>query len=142
MATITGVNGNVTIPGGTGPVQVTNIHVFEWSADIQQEVVDDSNFEADDNWKTKVATMHHLVGTLRGTIVAGVALTLGDLGSENQEPTVNFKLQTHKGAATHAFYDFSGIISNINTTVVKTDRAFITLSFESHGDITVTAGSV
>ncbi|KKN19683.1 hypothetical protein LCGC14_0943270 [marine sediment metagenome] len=135
---ITGVDGNVTIPAGAGIVGVTNLHIFEWSADIQQEVVDDSNFEGSDNWKTKVATMHHLIGTCRGTIVKDSALSIGDFGTQNAPAIANFLLQSHSGTSTNAQYDFSGIISNINTVVVKTDRAFITLSFESSGDVTVT----
>jgi hypothetical protein len=134
--TITGVNGSVTIPATIGvPQETVDIHIFEFTASVDQDIVDDSNFEGADNWKTTVGLMHHLTGTCRGTIMAGTGAELGiaDFATVNAQPTAGFVLTADTGRT----YTFAAIISNINVVVAKTDRCFCTLSFESSGDIEI-----
>ena len=137
MASITGVDGKVTIPAAAGIVQTTNIHFFEWEADIVQVVEEDSNFDGAVNWKGKVALSHQLVGTARGTMVSASDFSIGDFGTVNEVPNAGFILQSQSGTSTNSSYTFSGMLSNIRTEVKKPGRVFVFVSFKSSGAIGV-----
>jgi hypothetical protein len=133
---ITGVDGSCSLPAWGVPQETTNIHIFQWEATFDREVVDDSNFDDTTNFKTKLGGMYHATGTCQGTIVSGSDLGIADFATKNAQPAANLLLLTETGHQ----YDFSAILSNINTRVNKTETrgAIVTLTFESDGDITET----
>ena len=119
----------------------TQIHFYEWHATFTRDLIEDSGFDAADNWKTVVGGMYDLKGTALATQMVGQESPLGaDVGNvvgfEDQNATVSandFTLQ----AVTGDTYTFKGIVTSIRTVTRKADRIIVTVSFESHGDVTV-----
>lgn len=135
--TRTGSEGSVTIPGGmSGP---SNLHVFEWRCTWDREIFDDTNFDSSDNWKTKIGGMLGATGTLRATSDRADIANIWDFATQHAQPTSAFVLQEGKddGAAI-VTASFAAIIANIRIAVVKTDRVFYDISFESSDDFTFT----
>ena len=129
MATLTGVASSVTIPGGMS--LPANLHTFEWTANIQRTIFDDSNFDDATNAITQVGGMYKLVGSFQATVDQADAASIGDLNTEHGVGTDTFVLtliSTKK-------YTFTAIVTSINVVARKNDRVFMTVNFESSGDI-------
>lgn len=136
LETYTGVDGSFATPAYGVPQKTTNVHIFAWEMTLDREVVDDSNFDDTTNWKTKLGGMYHATGTFTGTIVKDSVLGIADFGTKNAPPIASFVLTTEAGS----FYTFTGILSNLNTRMNKTEArgAIITGTFESDGEVVPT----
>lgn len=129
MATLTGVAASVTVPGGLS--LPANMHIFEWTANTQRVLFDDSNFDNATNAITQVGGMYKLVGSFQATVDQEDAASIGDLDTEHGVATVGMVLTLISGKTK----TFAAIISNINEVARKNDRVFITVNFESSGDV-------
>lgn len=138
MATLTGVGGSVTI---AEIATAAALHFFEWSLDIQRDVIDDSNFSDASNARTFIDGLYHGVGRARATAAQSQALQLGKLDVEHAQPTADFELRSQTGAVAHTAYTFSGIITGLTVAVNKRDRVFYDVAFETSGDISKTTFS-
>ncbi len=136
MATLTGVGGSVTL--GEGPT----LNIFEWNADIRRDVFDDSDFSSATNSREKVGGMADLVGTCRGTMAGGLTdgpPGIGTMATEHGAGSGGFFLESE--GVGNKNYKFSGILTSVQTTVLKTDRIIVTVGFESTGAVTVNQSS-
>lgn len=134
MATLTGVNGSVTL--AEGPV----LNIFEWNADLRRDVFDDSDFTDATNARKKLGGMADLVGTCRGTITGAAGAgggppAIGSMATAHGTGTAGFELESQ--GATAKNYSFKGILTSVQTTVTKPDRIICTVSFESSDEVTV-----
>ncbi len=136
LETYTGVDGACAVPAYGVPQETTNVHIFAWEMTLDREVVDDSNFDDTSNWKGKLGGMYHATGTFTGTIVKDSDLGIADFGTKNAPPLGDFVLTTEAGS----FYTFTGILSNLNVRMNKTEArgAIITGTFESDGEVVPT----
>ncbi|KKN19684.1 hypothetical protein LCGC14_0943280 [marine sediment metagenome] len=134
MATLTGVDGSVTL--AEGPV----LNIFEWNADLRRDIFDDSDFTDATNARKKLGGMADLVGTCRGTITGAVGAgggppAIGTMATEHGVGTAGFELESQ--GATAKNYKFTGILTSVQTTTTKTDRIICTVAFESSGAVAV-----
>jgi len=133
MAGLTGAKGLVTIPSGAGG---QTILITRWTASIDREIFDISNFDDGLNERSKLGGMIHLVGTVEGTIDDAASPVLTQMQAEDSTGTAGFKL-VFKDSTTDGEYSFTGIVSNISVDVPKAGRQTFSMSFESSGAITV-----
>lgn len=130
MATMTGVKGKITI--GDGP----SINVYEWEADLQRDIFDDSYFdEANLNARTKVAGMAKLVGRAAGYAKTTVTPAIGSMATENEVTGATFNLVIDDSATPDAGYTFSGLINTMTVDVIKIGLVAVALTFESQGAV-------
>lgn len=138
MATITGVDGAVTIPAAIGGVENVNIRVVSWTARIIGDIEDHSNFGQTTNWKDIIRTMHHLEGSLEGYAMSAATSALFGTTSgfdiKNAGPASGMVLQSSTGNT----YSFKALSSNLRIVTAKTDVIRVGIDFRSSGAITVT----
>ena len=129
MATITGTEGTVTLTEGPS----SEISIYQWTADIRRDIFDDSNFEAVITARAKVGGMADMVGSCRGRAIAGnnppTIGTMPTLGTRGG--TASFVLNVD---ATHG-YTFTGILTSVATSVIKTGVVEVSVGFESTGAV-------
>lgn len=135
---ISGANGSVTIPTAAGG---QTIQITEWTATVEREIFETSNFDADTNWHTAQGGMAHLTGSATGYFDADTSGTESDkitaFGTEDDAPTAGFKLVAYEVSGTEQkWFEFAGILSNVTFNIAKTGGPVtISFNFESSGEV-------
>lgn len=161
MANPTGVTGQVTIPheafgmlvspSNTEPTDT--LHLFKWSASIDRDVHDVSNWGSPaapnaSNARETIGGMMRLAGTCEGylpsnagfdldpTYPVGVPVQKEGIQKPNAQPVAGFILKYHEDGVTDREITFVGLITNLTPTSDKTGLNTYSLDFVSHGNIT------
>lgn len=125
---LSGAKGEVTIGAGEDVL----VNVFEWEADVQRDIFDDSHFDGDvHGGKTKVGGMAKLNGRCTGFARAGVTTKLATIQTPGAATGAAFVLETDN--ATGDGYSFTGKVFNVTPTVNKVNLIGVTFNFESLG---------
>lgn len=128
---VSGVNGSITFPTAVGG---QTVQITDWTATIQRDIHDVSNFDDTDNWRKKQGGMAHLTGSCTGFFDADVGDTdkITTFGTEDAAPTASCVLQAY----TAKTFSFTGILGNLTVTVSKTGGPVaISFTFESSGAV-------
>jgi len=128
MAALSGATGSVT---NTAVVGQTTL-ITRWTASVERDIHDISNFDTATNERTKLGGMMDLKGTCEGTVDDGAMLVLTQLQAEDSTGTAAFVLTSKAGNT----YSFTAIVSNLSMDVPKGGVQTWSMAFESSGAIT------
>lgn len=134
---VSGAKGGVTFPTGSGEAG-QSLAINEWTATVEREIFDTTNFDGSDNWRTKLGGMAHLTGSATGffdadATVAGAINKISAFSTQDDAADASITLTAY----TSKTFTFTGIVSNITFGVVKTGGPVsISFNFESSGAVT------
>lgn len=131
-----GAKGAVSFATGSGEAG-QSLAINEWTATVDREIFDTTNFDGLDNWRTKLGGMAHLTGSATGffdadTTTAGAINKISAFSTQDDAADAAIVLTAYTGKT----FTFTGIISNLTTGVVKTGGPVsISFNFESSGAV-------
>lgn len=134
---VSGANGGVTFPTDAGDAG-QSLAITDWTATVEREIFDTSNFDATDNWRIKQAGMSRLTGSATGYFdadqtTAAATRKISAFSVEDDAADAAITLQVYTGKT----FAFAGIISNVTFAVVKTGGPVsISFNFRSSGAVT------
>lgn len=127
MATIQGINGNVTVANFVCKLSV-------WSADLVFGVVDTSGFE-DQGYRTRETTLCGMAGSASGTAIIDNAPIDNAILAAPMVPATLTAAVVLTGTA-GCTYSFNAVISNVSMVRPYDGAMTVTFDFVSDGRIT------
>ena len=130
MAALSGATGNITMPAGD--LAVANVALItRWTASVDRDVHDISNFGTQTNERTKLGGMMDIKGTCEGTVDGAAMPLLTNMQTEDCVPGAGVVLTSTSGNA----WTFDAILSNLSLDVPKGGVQTFSCAFESSGAI-------